>query len=113
MGAFGSPRARRCTKAVGTVTRLFLGCAISYLVACGPGTPSITPVIGPEGQYGWLSIRCPHDRAKCRELASQACPKGYDIVDTRGNQDRYTSPDTMSEPIGTPGNNGEMLVGCK
>jgi hypothetical protein len=91
---------------------MILLCSI-VLFACGSSGPSVIPMKGAEGQTGWMSIRCPHDRAKCRELASDACPKGYDVVDSRGNQDRYTSPDSMSEPVGTPGDNGEMVVSCK
>lgn len=82
-------------------------------VACGSGGPSVTPVRGPEGSSGYLEIRCPHDNAKCRELASESCPRGYDVVDYRGNQDRYTSPDSMSEPLGPPGGTGKILVACK
>lgn len=94
--------------------RLFIvGSILVGLVACGSASPSVTPVRGPEGAAGYLEIRCPHDNAKCRELASESCPRGYDIVDFRGNQDRYTSPDTMSEPLGPPGGSSKILVACK
>lgn len=93
--------------------RVLLGSMWIATIACGPASPSVTPVRGPEGASGYLEIRCPHDNAKCRELASESCPRGYDIVDFRGDQDRYTTPDTMSEPLGPPGAGGKILVACK
>lgn len=90
-----------------------VGSMLVGLMGCGSGSPSVTPVRGPEGSPGYLEIRCPHDAAMCRELASESCPRGYDIVDFRGNQDRYTSPDTMSEPMGPPGSGSKILVACK
>jgi hypothetical protein len=79
---------------------VFLGSMGVAMIACSAASPSVTPVQGPEGVSGYLEIRCPHDNAKCRELASESCPRGYDVVDFRGDQDRYTTPDTMSEPLG-------------
>ena len=96
-----------------SITSLSLSLLAATALACGSAQPSVTPITGPAGQAGWLDIRCPHARAKCRELAADACPRGYDVMDPRGNQDRYTAPDTMSEPMGRPGDNGEMVVACK
>ena len=68
---------------------------------------------GPNGQYGWLSVHCPGSKNKCQALAREACPRGYEVLDSRGNQDRYTSPDTMSETVGPPAGGGQMVVACK
>jgi hypothetical protein len=92
---------------------VLLGSMWVATIACGSASPSVTPVQGPEGASGYLEIRCPHDNVKCRELASASCPRGYDVVDFRGNQDRYSTPDTMSEPMGPPGAAGKLLVSCK
>jgi hypothetical protein len=36
-----------------------------------------TPVIGPDGTYGWYVLACGQDMGACYQQASEVCPKGY------------------------------------
>jgi hypothetical protein len=73
----------------------------------------VTPVTGPNGQYGYLQITCRTGHPTCAELAARSCPKGYDIINDREDGSRYTSPGGLDETLGTPGANGSLLVACK
>ncbi len=82
--------------------------------ACGSATPSVIPVAGPDGQSGWMQVSCPRDPRKCRELAAETCPDGYNTEDFRlGSASRYASPSAMDEPMGPPDKNDQMLITCK
>jgi hypothetical protein len=60
-----------------------------------------------------ISALAAGDVDHCRELAAQSCPKGYDVVDRRGDASRYTSVSAMDDAEGAPGENGMMLVACR
>jgi hypothetical protein len=84
------------------------------LVACAASAPSVTPVTGPDNQGGWLEVSCRSDHQKCRALANESCPHGYDVQEFRiGGGSRYDSPSAMDEPIGPPEKSGSMLIKCK
>ena len=86
--------------------------ALAFASACDLSDP-VFPVSGPNGQSGYLQIRCPGDVQHCRDLADKSCPKGYDVVDRRGDASRYTSVSGLDDAEGAPGENGSMLVACK
>jgi len=70
-------------------------------------------VSGPDGQFGWLQISCPEGRAKCRQLAAESCPDGYDVEDFRFNGSRYGTTGGLDEQIGPPGRDKQLLVQCR
>jgi hypothetical protein len=80
--------------------------------ACDYSGP-VVPVSGPNGQPGWLQVSCKGSPARCRELAAQACPHGYEVLDLRGDGSRYTSSAGLEDQMGAPGDNGQMIIGCR
>jgi len=85
---------------------------LAATAACDLSSP-VYPVSGPNGQSGYLQIKCPGDVQHCRDLAAQSCPKGYEVVDRRGDGSRYTSGSGLDDAEGLPGENGSMLVACR
>jgi hypothetical protein len=83
------------------------------IAACSDLTAQVVPVSGPNGQYGYLQVSCPGDLRRCHDLAARSCPKGYEVVDRRGDASRYTSVSGLDDAEGAPGENGSMLVACK
>ncbi len=86
--------------------------ALGLASACDLNSP-VFPVSGPNGQAGYLQIRCPGDVQHCRDLAATSCPTGDDVVDRRGDASRYTSTSGLDDAEGAPGENGSMLVACR
>ena len=86
-----------------------------FASGCGASAPSVTPVTGPEGQTGYLQVTCPGDHKKCRELADESCPHGYDIEDFKvgSGGSRYDSPDSLSENYGSPDKRSSWLFTCR
>jgi hypothetical protein len=89
--------------------------AILVVAACGPAKPSVMAVVGPDGQAGWLQVNCPHEPKKCREMASDSCPGGYEEQEFKAGSggSRYSAPSSMDEPIGPPEKRTEMLIMCR
>jgi hypothetical protein len=123
MDPLAPPRAYRYTRSV--IEKPPIGRARSYqsaqwlslvvllsLAACAETDP-VLAVTGPNGTFGWLQISCPTGIDRCRELAARSCPKGYEVVDRRGDASRYTSPSGLDDAAGAPGENGGLLVACK
>jgi hypothetical protein len=80
--------------------------------ACGPREASVEPIKGPAGESGWFAVTCPRGRTQCSQLAADSCPKGYDVIDLRGDNGQNSSPSAMEGATGAPGN-GKMTVSCK
>ena len=89
--------------------------AVVFIGGCAASAPSVTPVVGPDGQSGYLQVSCPGDHTKCRELANDSCPNGYDIQDFKVGSagSRYEAPDSLDENFGSPDKRSHWLIACR
>jgi hypothetical protein len=89
--------------------------AVVFVGGCAASAPSVTPVVGPEGQSGYLQVSCPGDHHKCPELAAQWCPGGYNIEDFKIGSagSRYDAPDSLDENFGSPERRNNWLITCR
>jgi hypothetical protein len=101
-------------KGMAGAARALVSAALVLMAGCAELSQDVTPVSGPSGNAGWLQVRCPNGGVRrCRELASKACPRGYEVADRRWDGAAYTSVSGLDDAAGAPGDDGSMIVACK